>query len=144
MDYHGEPLARLVDYFQSLTAESVENMQLFYTEDAYFRDPFNDVAGIDRIKLIFSGMFDHLQAPRFVVTESVAQNDTAVLFWDFTFRMKTLMPNQIMVIRGSSHLRFATDGRVQYHRDYWDAAGELYEKLPVLGMLMRWLKKRAG
>jgi steroid Delta-isomerase len=33
---------------------------------------------------------------------------------------------------------------VVFHRDYWDAAEELYEKLPVIGALMRWLKKRAG
>lgn len=30
------------------------------------------------------------------------------------------------------------------HRDYWDAAEELYEKLPVLGDLMRWLRRQAG
>jgi hypothetical protein len=46
-------------------------------------------------------------------------------------------------IRGASHVRFASDGRVAYHRDYWDAAEELYEKLPVVGSLMRWLKTRA-
>jgi len=34
--------------------------------------------------------------------------------------------------------------RVAVHRDYWDAAEELYEKLPVLGSLMRWLKRRAN
>jgi hypothetical protein len=28
--------------------------------------------------------------------------------------------------------------------DYWDAAEELYEKLPVLGGLMRWLKRAAN
>jgi steroid Delta-isomerase len=33
---------------------------------------------------------------------------------------------------------------VKYHRDYWDAAGELYEQLPWVGALMRFLKKRAG
>jgi hypothetical protein len=32
---------------------------------------------------------------------------------------------------------------IKEHRDYWDAAEELYEKIPVLGGLMRWLKKRA-
>jgi hypothetical protein len=32
---------------------------------------------------------------------------------------------------------------ITLHRDYWDAAEELYEKLPVLGGLMRWLKKQA-
>ena len=33
--------------------------------------------------------------------------------------------------------------RITLHRDYWDAAEELYEKLPLLGTLMRWLKRRA-
>ena len=144
MNERAESLARLTDYFQSITRESVGMMQSFYVDDAYFRDPFNDVSGIDTIKVIFTKMFDHLHEPRFVITESVLQHDTAVLFWDFTFRMKSLKPNQTMLIKGSSHLRFAADGRVQYHVDYWDAAGELYEKLPVIGILMRWLKKRAG
>ena len=36
----------------------------------------------------------------------------------------------------------APTGRVVAHRDYWDAAEELYEKLPVLGALMRLLKRR--
>ena len=47
-------------------------------------------------------------------------------------------------IRGGSHLVFSEDGLVTLHRDYWDAAEELYEKLPVVGSLMRWLKKRAN
>ena len=46
-------------------------------------------------------------------------------------------------IRGATHLRFAADGRVSFHRDYWDAAEELYEKLPLLGSLMRGLKRAA-
>jgi hypothetical protein len=33
---------------------------------------------------------------------------------------------------------------VSLHRDYWDAAEELYEKLPVVGSVMRWLKRRAN
>ena len=45
-------------------------------------------------------------------------------------------------VRGGSHLVFAADGRIEAHRDYWDAAEELYEKLPVLGTLLRWLRGR--
>jgi len=44
---------------------------------------------------------------------------------------------------GSSHLRFNSDGLVEYHRDYWDASEELYEKLPVIGFVLKALKKRA-
>ena len=37
-------------------------------------------------------------------------------------------------------LVFDADGRIARHRDYWDAAEELYMKLPLLGRLMRWLQ----
>jgi hypothetical protein len=47
-------------------------------------------------------------------------------------------------VRGGSHLKLAADGRISLHRDYWDVAEELYEKLPVVGSLMRWLKRQAG
>jgi hypothetical protein len=45
---------------------------------------------------------------------------------------------------GASHLVFDAASKVQIHRDYWDAAEELYEKLPWVGSLMRWLKRRAN
>ena len=46
-------------------------------------------------------------------------------------------------VRGCSHLVLDASGRIAMHRDYWDVAEEMYEKIPVLGALMRWLKKRA-
>ena len=33
------------------------------------------------------------------------------------------------------------DGRVVEHRDYWDAAEQLYEKLPLIGGVLRLLKR---
>jgi type I restriction enzyme M protein len=47
-------------------------------------------------------------------------------------------------IAGATHLVFNAEGQIELHRDYWDAAEELYEKLPVVGSLMRWLKRRAN
>jgi hypothetical protein len=51
---------------------------------------------------------------------------------------------EAMTLRGATHLRYGDTGLVVVHRDYWDAAEELYEKLPAVGALMRWLKRRAG
>jgi ketosteroid isomerase-like protein len=139
-----EPLNKLVHYWQTLTPEGVAALAEFYTEDAYFRDPFNEVNGIDSIKHIFADMFVRLDEPRFTVIETIEQDHGALLIWDFDFRIKTLKPELKRRIHGTSHIRFAADGRVHYHRDYWDAAGELYEQLPLVGALMRWIKKRAG
>jgi steroid Delta-isomerase len=141
-------LKRLADYFQHLTSANVANMSRYYTDDAYFRDPFNEVKSqtdsLIKIKKIFSEMFIRLHEPRFTITETILNENSAVLIWDFDFRMKSLKPDVKRRIHGLSHIRFTADGRVNYHRDYWDAAGELYEQFPVVGALMRWLKKRAA
>lgn len=136
-----ERLAHLVDFWQTLTPERVAQLEAYYTEDASFQDPFNTVQGIAAITHIFDEMFLRLVGPRFEIRETVASGDAAFLVWDFTFGIRALKPAHQRLIHGSSHIRFAPDGRVCYHRDYWDAAGELYAQLPVLGGLMRGLAR---
>jgi steroid delta-isomerase len=136
-------LARLLDFWQSLTPALVEQqLASVYASDAHFKDPFNDVRGHAPIRRILLHMFEQVREPRFVVTTSVRQGAEVFLVWDFLFRMKRYS-DAPQRIRGASHISFDGEGRVVSHRDYWDAAEELYEKLPVLGSLMRVLK-RAG
>ncbi len=139
---HQADLYRVIDFFQSISVDSAQTLSLIYTEDVWFKDPFNEVQGLEQVSHIFTHMFEQVDAPRFVVTHSVLQDDQAFLTWDFLFRMRRFSDDE-QCIRGATHVRFASDGRVAYHRDYWDAAEELYEKLPVVGSLMRWLKTRA-
>ena len=139
---HQADLYRVIDFFQSISADSARTLSLIYTDDVWFKDPFNEVQGLEQVSHIFTHMFEQVDAPRFVVTHSVLQDDQAFLTWDFLFRMRRFSDEE-QCIRGATHVRFASDGRVAYHRDYWDAAEELYEKLPVVGSLMRWLKTSA-
>jgi len=135
---------RVVDFFEHLNPQSVSQFGDYYTEDAYFKDPFNEVRGLPAVSGIFSHMYVALHEPRFVVTSRVVQGDECFLVWDFLFRFKKFSPEVTQTVRGSSHLKFAADGRISFHRDYWDTAEELYEKLPVVGGVMRWLKARAN
>ena len=137
-------LARVVDFFEHIDLAAVSRLEQVYADQAWFKDPFNEVRGIAPIRRIFEHMFVQVELPRFAVIEAVQQGNQAFLTWDFTFRMKRFDTRTTQTIRGASHLRFATDGRVDMHRDYWDAAEELYEKLPLVGSLMRWLKRQAG
>jgi steroid delta-isomerase len=139
---HEASLARLVAFFESIAPETVDGLAAVYTDDVYFKDPFNEVHGLAEVTRIFTHMFTQVDAPRFVVTSSVLQGDQAFLTWDFLFRMKRFS-DPVQCIRGATHLKFAADGRANFHRDYWDAAEELYEKLPLLGSLMRGLKRLA-
>jgi ketosteroid isomerase-like protein len=134
---------RVIEVFEHLQPADVAQLGRLYTDDARFKDPFNSVQGLPAIQRIFGHMFVALHNPRFEIIDVLVQGDQCFLSWDFVFKMKRFRRNEQRV-HGSSHLRFAPDGRIAVHRDYWDAAEELYEKLPVLGSLMRWLKRRAN
>jgi steroid delta-isomerase len=134
---------RVRAYFESITPQSAARIDEIYTADAWFKDPFNEVRGAAAIRRIFEHMFEQVGSPRFVIREVVAQGSDAFMTWDFLFRSRRLGDRE-QVVRGASHLKFADDGRIRYHRDYWDAAEELYEKLPLVGGLMRLLRRRAA
>ena len=138
----------LIQSFEQLQAQDVANMGDWYAPDARFKDPFKDVQGLAQIQSIFAHMFESLEQPRFVVTSRMLQGKQCFLVWDFLFRFKTMQPGVEQCIRGGSHLVMGlnenNEWRVVMHRDYWDAAEELYEKLPWIGGLMRWLKRRVN
>ena len=119
-------------------------LNTIYDAQARFKDPFNEVQGLAEIEQIFRHMYVALEQPHFVVTQQVVDGQQAFLTWEFRFRFKRFDTHTLQSVRGASHVVFNAQGLVTMHRDYWDAAEELYEKLPVLGGLMRWLKKRAN
>ena len=137
-------LARLVTFFEQLQPQDLPRLAEIYAPDARFKDPFNEVQGLAEIERIFAHMFVALDTPHFIVHERVLQGQQAFLTWDFRFRFKRYDTARWQTVRGATHLVFNEQGQATLHRDYWDAAEELYEKLPVVGSLMRWLKARAN
>jgi len=134
-------LDALIAFYEGLSPESVARFAEFYSENAYFKDPFNEVRGLPAIQRIFKHMFTQVGEPRFVVTGRVVDAGGAVLIWEFHYRIRLWGKGQAQLMRGVSHLHFDPDGRVNFHRDYWDTAEELYMKLPGLGALMRGLRR---
>jgi hypothetical protein len=134
----------LAVFFETLSPQSVAQLHTIYDAQARFKDPFNEVQGLPEIERIFRHMYVALDQPHFVVTGQVVDGAQAFLTWEFRFRFKRFDTTTLQAVRGGSHVVFNEQGLVTMHRDYWDAAEELYEKLPVVGGVMRWLKKRAN
>ena len=137
-------VTRLVRFYEHLAPADVARIGELYAPDAYFKDPFNEVRGVPAIARIFAHMFETLDQPRFVITAQVVQGAQCFLAWEFRFAFRRFSPGMVQTVRGASHVVFDAQHRVAHHRDYWDAAEELYEKLPALGTLMRWLRRRVN
>ncbi len=134
--------------FEGLTLGGVDALAQLYAADARFKDPFNDVQGRGAIAHIFTHMFSQVDAPQFAVTALIVKAGTKdgakgvcaqiYMRWDFSFVAR----GRAQTIHGATHFELNAEGLITLHRDYWDAAEELYEKIPVLGSILRWLKRR--
>ncbi|MGZ8231603.1 MAG: nuclear transport factor 2 family protein [Burkholderiales bacterium] len=136
--------ARVGGFFERMTPAALDRLGEIYAHDAYFRDPFNEVRGIEAIRAIFEKMYEELADCRFCMLETIAVPQSAVLTWNMKFRFRRFRPDVVQTIHGASLLKFDSRALVAHHRDYWDAADELYAKLPLVGPLMRYLKRRMG
>jgi len=131
-------LEELLSWYTTLTADSVKLATDFYHPNASFKDPFNEVQGVVAIMRIFDHMFVTTQNPRFIMHDRIEQHGQAFVSWTFEFELK----GKQYSILGASHLMFDEQGFVTMHRDYWDAAEELFQKLPFIGRPVRWLRRQ--
>ncbi len=115
-----------------------------YSDDIQFRDPLRAVNGINNLADYFNERTDDLLDCRFEFHHSLESVDRgeAILFWTMHYRHKKISGAKPLELSGNTHLLF--NEKVYYHRDYFDAGSMLYEHLPLLGMAIRYVKKRIG
>jgi hypothetical protein len=133
-------LAGYIDFYEQMTRADLARLPAIFTQQARFKDPFNDVYGVERISTIFHHMFNTLTAPRFIVEESILDGDVAYIKWQFTGSLKS----KAFKLTGVSRVVFDEEGLVSEHIDYWDASEQFYMKLPIIGGLLRLIRKQAA
>lgn len=128
-------------FFENLhPSTSVDAFRDIYADDVVFKDPFNEVKGVEEVHGVFAHMYENLNNPRFVITEYIGTQDIAYVKWDFMFTFKGEKKEQCF--EGVSRLALNESGRVNFHTDYWDAAEHIYESLPLLGTMIRFVKRK--
>lgn len=129
-------------YFETLTPQSVPGLRVLASPDMLFKDPFNRVEGVDKVERVFAHMFEVLDRPRFTIDRVAADGSVALMLWTFRFHAKRWRPDEEQVIVGASEIHADPRGRITAHIDHWDAAEQVYEKMPVLGGLLRFAKRK--
>jgi SnoaL-like domain len=137
-------IARFEVFNSDFSAANITNeTKNVYAADVYFRDPFKEIHGEPEFEAYL------LRGSSAVAAFSMEWLDVAESHGDYYFRWimsvklkrdgKDAPPG---LTTGISHVRFGPDGKVIFHQDYFDAAAFLYEKIPVLGGEIRFIKRR--
>jgi hypothetical protein len=129
---------KIMNWYATLTPNSLATIDQFYTSNARFKDPFNEVQGTKAIRAIFEHMFATTTNPRFVFMDVIEQESQCFLSWTFQFDLGA----KSYEVVGGSHLRYDVSGKIIDHRDYWDPAEELWQKMPLIGIFIRLLRRQ--
>jgi steroid delta-isomerase len=128
-------------FFETLSEEtSVEHFTELYDESVSFKDPFQDVRGVTAVHAVFEHMYRNLDDPRFIIREYLKKESIVYVKWEFLFAFKNEEKKQSF--EGVSRLELNDAGKVKEHIDYWDAAEHMYEKMPLIGSILRYIKRK--
>jgi len=132
------PLESWAGFWSGLGPETLDRLNDLASSDLRFVDPFNDVQGREQVKALLSRMLRGLGAPSFVVQDWAMGGKGGYLRWDFA----ATIAGQRLSIEGMSEVLFSPEGQVVLHRDHWDAGGQVYARVPLLGLGIRMMRKR--
>jgi len=127
-------------YFERVSLDNLNELRDLCAPDVRFRDPFNDVRGHDQIVRVFAKMYEDVAEPTFEVIDNAVSGSNSYIRW--VFRFKNKKNGAPFSIDGMTEVHFDDAGRVTAHLDHWDVASQLYERVPVLGTVLRAIRRR--
>lgn len=134
---------RVKQAYQKLGLDNLDEIESLYTQDVYFEDPAHGIQGKAALKKYFANQFKNLEECSFKFHQTIANGTDIFMAWTMLARHPRLNGGETIRVEGASYLK-TRNGRIFYHRDYFDLGAMLYEQLPLLGRIIAKLKLRLG
>lgn len=137
-------LQRFRTFFSDFSPTKIgELLEQTYAEGVWFNDTLKTVEGLPQLRSYLSHSAEAVDACRVEVDE-ISSNGSGDYYarWRMMIQFKRFKRGQQTHSIGMSHLRFDAQGKVVLHQDYWDSSQGLFEHVPLLGWMIRAIKRR--
>lgn len=135
-------LRSFINIYQQLATDNLDLLREVYHKDINFIDPMHEINGYDDLMTYFESLYTNLISCEFSINEVIEGTNTAAVYWQMTYAHPKLNSGEVVKVTGHSHLK-AADEKIIYHRDYLDIGAMLYEHIPLVGKVVKAIKKRA-
>ena len=133
---------RIEKVFNELREDNVHILDKFYAKDTLFIDPIGRHEGIKAVKDYYAGIYKGVEEIKFEFSEIISNGNNHVGVWKMTLTTPNLNSGKPVILHGNSVIKFNDEGLVSYHRDYFDMGEFIYEHIPLLGSVTKYVKKR--
>lgn len=117
-----------------------EQTEKVYAPSAFLNDTLKTTRGSPAIRDYFIKTAQGLNSMTVVFDDVAVSGSNYYFRWTMETRMKHLAPGKIVRTIGITMVRFDPQGRVLLHQDFWDSAQGVWDHVPMLGSVIRWIQ----
>ncbi|ADR22349.1 transcriptional regulator [Marivirga tractuosa] len=125
-------------YFSPIDFKNQSILNEIYSDHIVFKDPIHEIHGIENLKEYFNKLNDNLIEGSFRFTEESIVDNKAYLSWEMDLKLKRPKKN----VKASGISVLIMEDKIISQRDYFDAGELFYENIPLLGGIIRSIKKK--
>jgi esterase/lipase superfamily enzyme len=139
MDAKDTLIERFKFFYKDLKRIPLPQIGDIYDDNVIFKDPVQEVRNIEQLHAYLSDLCLDVHSGRFEYLDQMVAEHSAYIKWNMHFKHPKL-GKQTITVRGISQIQF--NERIYYHEDVYDLGQMLYEQVPLLGGVVKGLKKR--
>lgn len=137
-------IARFRHTYRDLCQVKPDALGELYGDDILFIDPITTHRGLPQVQQYFTNLLVHAKSCEFDIKDmlechSSTSQVTHVANW--TMKLILKQKNKTITLDGTTQLRVENDFIV-YHKDYYDVGEMVYEHIPLLGFVIKKIKRK--
>jgi len=137
---HAAHFARFKEVLNALDRDHMELVDEVYAPDMRFQDPVHALEGRDAFRVYLERLYANVKHCHFKIRHEALQGDTAFIAWTMELRHARFRKHETLYLDGMSMVIFGSDGKINVHHDSFDLGAMLYERLPILGRIAKYIK----
>ena len=132
---------RFFDYYTTLDNQSPLELAALYHPEAELIDPFGTHQGLYALQRYFTHLLTNVEHCRFSIDSPLSEGQRFAVSWTMHWSHPRISKGDTLALPGCSIVD-VHDNLIIRQRDYYDAGEMVYEHLPLLGWLVRGVKRR--
>lgn len=133
--------ARVAAAIESAHTDGAAALLSCSADNIRFEDPISCVNGLAGLKRVMDHTWRAVPGSRFKVREQAVVGNKAYTRWTL---VREESGKEIRLIEAVGESTLDEQGRIVRHVDYWDSAQVVYGRIPVLGRILKRIRKAVG
>ena len=133
-------LTEFKQFYESFDQQSLQGLNSLYAEDIVFVDPLHVIKGRKHLVAYFKSLCGNLTQCQFKFLEETVTDKRACYKWVMQYRHPKIKKNTPLQLTGITIIEYSD--KIDRHQDFYDMGAMLYEQIPILGNVTRWLRLR--